>query len=272
MRSPRPPAGTTIAGVAHGASLAALAALAGLAGGCGSDPRYLAAPGPIEVRNGPMGATTGTTSVTLPIEQESNADRMARDELAAALGAPVPYVRLGDLDVEIEWTIKNLTGEPGQARVNLTGANELFAYVPVAFVIDPDEDQEPPPLAGNIPIDVGADRVVSGTLREDALREASLDVELITRGGVNPFAAILTRNEDEEAVTLVPEGVAAPIDQLGQMIRYDLTFTADRHMVLEWGVRVRDRRGVLHDDLDAAPAGELTPFTPADYAPPAPPE
>lgn len=249
-------------------------ALAGglLAAGCGSDPRYLASPAPIEVGNGPDGASSGMTTITLPIELESNADRMARDELAAALGAPVPYVRLGDLDVEIEWTIKNLTGEAGQARVNLTGANELYAYVPLAFVIDPDEDEEPPPLAGNIPIDVGPDAVVSGVLREDEVREASIDLEQITRGAVNPFAAILTRNEDDPGVTLVPEGVAAPFDRLGQMIRFDLTFVANRHMVLEWGVRVRDRRGVLHADLAAAPADELTPFAPVEFAPPPPPE
>jgi hypothetical protein len=246
--------------------VAALAAAA-----CGSDPRYLPSPVAIEVGNGPDGARSGTSSLTLPIERESNADRMARDGLAAALGAPVPYVRLDDLDVELEYTIKNLTGEAGQARVNLTGASELFAYVPVAFVLDPDEDDEPPPLAGNIPIELGPDEVVSGVLREDQLREASLDLELITRGGLNPFAAILVRHEDEPAITLVPEGVTAPLDRLGHLIRFDVTFVADRHMVLEWAVRVRDRRGILHADLGAAPAEELTVFTPADYAPPPPP-
>lgn len=239
---------------------------------CGSDPVWLPAPAPIEVGNGPMGAVTGTNTVTLPIAHESNADRMARVDMATALGAPVPYVRIGDLDVEIELTIKNLTAEAGQARVNLTGANELFAYVPGAFVFDPIRDREPPPLAGNIPIDVGPDAVVNRVLREDTLREASIDLEQITRGGVNPFAALLTRNEDDPAVTLVPEGVAAPIDRLGGLVRFDLTFVADHHMVVEWGVRVRDRRGLLHADLDAAPAEELTEFTPTDYTPPPPPE
>jgi hypothetical protein len=257
--------------VARLASAAALVGGAAALAGCGSDPRYLAAP-PIEVGSGPDGASAGMTRVGLPIEQESNADRMARDAMASALGAAVPYVRQGDLDVELEWTIKNLTDRPGQARVKLNGASELFAYVPVAFVIDPDQDQEPPPLAGNIPIDVGPDEVVSGVVREDTVREAALDLEQITRGGVNPFAAILTRNEDDPALTLVPEGVLAPRDRLAGLVRFDLTFVADRHMVLEWGVRVRDHRGLLHPDLAAAPVEELTPFDPADYAPPPPPE
>ena len=238
---------------------------------CGGDPQYLASPAPIEVGNGPMGATSGMTSITLPVALETGPDRQARDRLAAALGAPVPYVRLGDLDVEIEWTIKNLTDEPGQARVRLTGANELNAYVPRAFVIDPDEDEEPPPLAGNIPLDIPASAVVSGVLREDTMREASIDLEQITRGGINPFAAILTRNEDDAVVTLVPEGVPAPLDRLGQMIRFDVGFTANRHMVMEWGLRIRDRRGLLHPDLDAASADDLTPFAPAIFMPPAPP-
>lgn len=238
---------------------------------CASDPRYLPAPLSIEVGAGPMGATAGTSSVQLPIGLESTGDHDARDRLAATLGAPVPYVRLGDLDVELEWTIKNLTDQPGQARVLLTGANELNAYVPLAFVVNPRVDALPPPLAGNIPLDLGANEVQSGVLREDQLREASLDLELITRGGLNPFAAILTRNENDPTVTVMPEGVAVPVERLGQMIRFDLTFTANRHMVLEWGVRVRDRRGLLHPDLDAAPAAELTEFHPVVYVPPPPP-
>lgn len=238
---------------------------------CGSDPRYLSAPASIEVGAGGDGATAGVGSIQLPIELETPGDRAERDAMAAALGAPVPYVRVGDLEVEIEWTIKNLTAEAGQARVNLTGANEIAAYVPMAFVIDPDEDQEPPPLSGNIPIDLGPNQVLSGVLREDSMREASIDLEQITRAGVNPFAAILTRNEDDPAVTVMPEGVAVPIDRLAQMIRYDLTFLANKHMVLEWSVRVRDQRGLLHDELLAAPAEELTPFMPADFVPPMPP-
>lgn len=244
--------------------LAALAA-------CASDPQYLASPAPIEVGATEESPFAGTTSITLPIEVETAADARAREAMATALGAPVPYVRLGDLDVEVEWTIKNLTGSAGQARVKLNGANELNAYEPLAFVVDPEEDREPPPLAGDVPIDVGPDAVVSGVLREDQLREASLDLELITRAGVNPFAAILTHNEDDPAVTVMPEGVAVPQDHLGQMIRFDLVFVADRHMVLEWTLRVRDHRGLLHPDLAAAATEELTAFDPAVYVPPPPP-
>lgn len=244
--------------------------LAGLAA-CTSDPQYLPSPAPIEVGATDMSPFSGTTSITLPIELETAAAAREREAMAAALGAPVPYVRLGDLDVEVEWTIKNLTAVPGQARVKLNGANELNAYAPLAFVIDPDEDREPPPLAGDIPLDLGPDAVVSGVLREDQLREASLDLEQITRAGVNPFAAILTHNEDEPAVTVMPEGVAVPQDRLGQMIRFDLVFVANQHMVLEWALRVRDHRGLLHPDLGAAPAEELTVFDPAVFVPPPPP-
>ncbi len=265
MRRHRPPlVAVTLAPACWAVGALALAA-------CGSDPQYLPAPLSIEVGNGPMAANSGTGTITVPIELESPADAEARAALAARLGAPVPYVALGDLDLELEWAIKNLTDQPGQARVNLTGANELYAYAPLAFVIDPEEDREPPPLAGNIPIDIGAGAVVSGVLREDQLREAAIDLELITRGGINPFAAILTRNEDDPAVTVMPEGVAMPLDRLGAMIRFDLTFVATGHMVLEWGVRVRDRRGLLHHDLTGAPAIELTPFAPVEYVPPPPP-
>ena len=48
-------------------------------------------------------------------------------------------------------------------------------------------------------------------------------------------------------------------------------FTADQHMVLEYSVRVRDYRGLLHPMLLQAPAGELQVFSPADYVPAVPP-
>ncbi len=254
--------------------VAGLALLLGLGlplAACTSDPQYLPAPAPIEVSAGPMGPSAGMGSLTLPIERETAAEVDERAAQAAELGAPVPYVRMGDLDLTIEWTIKNLTGESGQARVQLVGANEWNAYVPLAFVVDPEEDEEPPPLAGNIPIELGPNQVRSGVLREDQLREATIDLELITRTGTNPFAAVLTRNEDDAAITVMPEGVAVPLDLLAGMIRIDFGFSADVHAVMEWAVRVRDRRGLLHRDLGAAPPEELTVFTPAEFVPPPPP-
>jgi hypothetical protein len=86
---------------------------------------------------------------------------------------------------------------------------------------------------------------------------------------INPFAAMLTINEEDPGVTIPPSVV--PLEDLAQMIRFDLVFEADRHMVLEYGIRVRDHRNILHDEGLAAPAGEIVTWTPAMFVPPPPP-
>jgi hypothetical protein len=87
---------------------------------------------------------TGTATITLPIEIEKTQDATDRAMRAATLGVEVPYVRIGDLEVSIEWTIKNLSTSPGQARILVDGGNEYFFYVPSDFVFDPQEDELPP--------------------------------------------------------------------------------------------------------------------------------
>ncbi|HVK77388.1 MAG TPA: hypothetical protein VM734_28975 [Kofleriaceae bacterium] len=243
-----------------------------LAAGCTDDPQYVRAPMQtgIEVGIEGMDEFVASATISLPVALETPEDQMDRAARAAELGVDVPYVRLDDLSVSIEWTIKNLAGSEGEARIHLNGGNEYFYYVPLNFVVDPDEDEEPPPLAGDIPLRVPAGKTLSGTFREDQIREASLDLEQITRGAINPFAAMLTINEDDPGVMIPPAMV--PQKDLGLLIRYDLTFEADRHMILEYQVRVRDHRGILHDELLFAPEGELTPFMPAEFVPAPPAE
>ncbi len=242
-----------------------------LAAGCTEDPQYVRAPMQTGLEVGVEGTEAFTASATigLPIALEKPADATARGVRAAELGVAVPYVRLGDLSVSIEWTIKNLANAEGTARIDVNGANADFVYVPLNFVVDPEEDEEPPPLMGDIPLRIAAGATRSGTFREDEIREASIDLELVSRGMTNPFAAMLTTNEDDPGVMIPPAIV--PLADLGLLVRFDLTFEADRHMVLEYGIRVRDHRGILHEDLLFAPAGELTPFAPAAFTPPPPP-
>ena len=252
-------------------SLAVVAAAA-----CTSDPRYLPAPTAIEVgvdTGDPTmpPATTATASMTLPIVPETMADQAAREARQTALGAELAYVRVGDLDVSIEWTVKNLAATAGEFRVKLDGGNQFFYYVPANFIVDP-RDPPPPSLAGGIPMTIAANGTVSGVLREDTLREASLDLEAITRGELSPFAAIFNVNEDDATVPIAPmAALAIPQDAVSQMIRYDVTLEANQHMILEYAVRVRDQRGILHDELMAAPAAEIVAFAPAEYVPPPPP-
>jgi hypothetical protein len=205
-----------------------------------------------------------TTQFFLPIRLETMQEQMERAAQATELGLAadaVPFVGLDDLEISIEWTIKNLSDTDGTARIQINGANELFVYVPSFYVIDPEEDEEPPPLLGTIPTPVRAGDAISGVFREDQLREAAIDLEQVTRGLVNPFAAILDYDADLEEID-DPEGPVVPRAAFGHLVQYDIIFTADQHMVLEYDLRIRDEAEILHERLLDAPDGELTVFMP----------
>jgi hypothetical protein len=268
------------------AVLGAIGALATLAPGCANDPVYL--PGPATLEAGDVDAE-GMTVVAaaqhvLPIRLEEAEEAEERAALAAELGVEVPYVKVGDLEVSVEWTITNLdTAMPGTALVQLNGANEAFAYDPELIVLgDPDEVPPAPGLEGDTPLHVEPGATIRGVFREDQLREASIDLDQITRANLNPFAATLQVHKNVELFQPMtplmpgvedyeqtPVGDPIPREAFRQIIRVDLVFKPDRPMVMEYTIRVRDVRGIMHELLDAAveeAPGELTAFAPADFA------
>jgi hypothetical protein len=253
---------------------------------CANDPVYI--PGPLAIEAGmadDMGQPTpGTASVQLPIKTETASDRAKRDALAEKL-APieVPYVRIGDLEIEVEYTIRNPDNKPGHAIVELNGANEYFAYDPSTIQLAPDDEDAPPTpgLAGDIPIDIPAGGEVSGILTEDDVREAAIDLDQITRGNFNPFRATLTISKNAkqfQPMTVLmptvenymqePDGPAIPRDAFAGLTRIDIVFKPDRQMTMEYNIRIRDQRGILHKLLLTAETekpGELQAFMPADF-------
>jgi hypothetical protein len=238
------------------------------AAACADDPVYVQPAAGLEMIPGEGDEAAVTAQLVLPIRLEEEDEAAARADRAADLGIDVPFVARDDLDLSVEWTIKNLDPEPGVARIQVNGASEYFAYAPLAFVLDPDDDEEPPPLVGNIPLEIPGGGERAGVFQEDLLAEGCLDLELITRGGRSPFAAMLKVDEyrdefDTDAGTIIPR------EAFASLVRFDISFVADRHMILEYAVRVRDHRSppLLHDELGDAPAGELTVFAPADFAP-----
>jgi len=137
-----------------GALVGALVGALGLVG-CANDPVYIRA----RWRSRPGRRTRwasppeGKGSVQLPIKTETASDKAKRDALAAKLApVEVPYVRIGDIEIEVEWTIKNLDTKAGKALVELNGANEYFAYDPSTIRLAPVGDDAPPTpgLSGDI--------------------------------------------------------------------------------------------------------------------------
>jgi hypothetical protein len=265
-------------------AFAGLTGLASLAGGCANDPEYIPSPGNLEAGLlDPMGnPIPGASTLTLPVKLETAKDKATRDALAAKLTVDVPYVKVGDLAVSIDWTIKNLDGNPGQARIGVNGGNEYHSYDPTVLNLNPGDKEapKPPNLSGGIPIDVPANGTISGEFTEDQILEASIDLDLITRGNFNPYAATLQVQKNitkfqpmtppqpgNKNFVPMPTGPEIPRAAFAQMVVFSLVFNADTHMVLEYSVRVRDIRGIMHKMLAAAPAAELTAFMPVVYNP-----
>jgi hypothetical protein len=243
----------------------ALAGCAALAA-CASDPQYLVPQVALEA-GGDADPSLATHIITLPIEPETGGDAEERAQLAAELGVEVPYVRRDDLRVAIHWTLRNLTDEPGTAFLNVNASNEWFTYIPTNFVLDPDEDEEPPPLLGGSPIVVAGLGQVSGVIREDEVARGALDVELMSRGGLNAFAAILGRHSGLEEFELAGGGGPVPAEAYAGLVQFEVILTANRHMVLEYSVRVRDQRGILHPALLDADPAEIVAFAPIPFGP-----
>ncbi|MDX2087702.1 MAG: hypothetical protein SFX73_07625 [Kofleriaceae bacterium] len=258
--------------------------------GCTNEPVYL--PSPTNLEGGmedEMGnAVEARSSLQIPVVTETMEDRLEREEIQATVdpAVMVPYVRVGDLEISVEWTIRNLTDMPGKATIQLNGANQFFAYDPSLIVLGEADNEEitAPGLAGDVPLDIGPNGELSGVFKEDELREASVDLDMVTRGNVNPYRATLQINkntqsfeqltplmfdEDGEPLPQMGTGLVFPVDAIPQIVRVDLVFKPDRHMVLEYTVRVRDvRHDLIHelgvDALVTAP-GELEPLAPAEF-------
>ena len=90
---------------------------------------------------------------------------------------------------------------PAQREIELNGANQFFAYDPSMLVLSNEREAPPTPgLQGDIPLDIPANGELSGLFREDQLREASIDLDQITRGNMNPFRATLTISKNADVV------------------------------------------------------------------------
>jgi len=246
---------------------AALLATA-MSAGCAVEPRYLEPGAAIEVGIEGSDVTRAALTLSLPIRLETDSENEDRAARAEALGVAVPYVRIDDIDLSIEWTIKNLTDSDGEARLRVSAGNEWYFYVPDNFVIEPQEEPEILSLVDGVPRRVGPYQIIGGVVREEALREAAFDLESMTRGAVNPFTAVLQSSAESGAEIVDFEtGIPIPDSDLAGLVRVDIDFEADCHMVLDYIVRARDHRGILHDDLLGAFPDQLTVFTPEEILP-----
>lgn len=223
----------------------------------------------------------------VPVRPETADLTKKRMDLQATMpdGVEVPLYRLDQYDLSVEYTVKNLDDKPGQIKIGLDAANEAFAWDPTMIMPADDEAPPPPDLGGDIPIDIQAGGQYDGIFREDQLLEAAIDLDQITRGNINMYAATLTVNKNmpefqplsaqeapppgsNDPPMQVADGPAVPRAAFRNIVRVDMLLKTSSHMTLEFAIRVRPHvDDVIHDMGMDAPAAELTILDPAPYVP-----
>jgi hypothetical protein len=158
-------------------------ALAVLQAGC-QEARYL---GPFTVAAIPMEeepdpdvmTVPPNATITLPYKtptDEEQAELMRAEEKA---GYEVPFVRFGDVTIEIEYVVKSLDTQPINATVSMDGSNPYGDYDAAAVMVG--EDEAPPPslLSDFKRLEPG--QSFTGVFTEQDLREAAIDLDTIVR-------------------------------------------------------------------------------------------
>src|SRR5262245_34542583 len=173
-----------------------------------ADPQYVTPAPPLNALEWiPGTSTTDMPPSAMAIQVPIDMRRIAEDEpdrldLATELGidaALVPTIRHGDLDVAIEYSIKNLDAM-AEAKVDfeIYGGNEFYwVSVDRASFIDAEEEPPPPLIGDQAPIYVPPGATVTGVFREDQISEVGVDIDQITRGNINYIAAHLSNGDDE---------------------------------------------------------------------------
>jgi hypothetical protein len=226
-------------------------------------------------------------SIHVPVKPETADLTKTRMALQATMpaGVDVPLYKIDQYDVSLEYTVKNLDSTPGQIKIGLNGANEAFTWDPSMIMPAGDESPPAPDLAGDVPIDIQANGEYDGLFREDQLLEAAIDLDQITRGNINMYAATLTVNKNnamfqplsaqeappmgsDEPPMQTASGSAVPRAAFRNLVRVDVVFKTSSHMTIDFNLRVRPHvNDVIHDMGMNAPVGELTILDPAPYVP-----
>lgn len=158
-----------------------------------------------------------------------------------------PWVRRDQLTMSVEWTLTNQSDGPLRAFVTLDGATEFFDYNPIAMFgaaggAEEDEVQFPS-LIGWYPRDLGPGEVVRGQFREDELREAMYDLDVLSRFCGGPLAVLNNSSEANPVGTDgVPDGAV-----IAGLVMLRLTLGANAPARLDYSLRLRQSSDILYD-------------------------
>ncbi|HEY0709229.1 MAG TPA: hypothetical protein VGG33_20635 [Polyangia bacterium] len=228
--------------------LLALVVATALSSACGmNEPSYYPAPNPVEVGGPAMGDPFAT--VELPFRPPTAEQQMALGEESERLGFSAPWLRTNRVGVSILYTVTNLGERTAQARLELDGASEFANYDVVALraaqeaaALNNEDEVDILPLVGvRVVVEPGAS--VTGTIREDDLDEAALDLDALARFAAPPAAVLINASAKSRiGLDMLPANHLRPALF---RIRLALVAVTGGHLRLSFVVRVRDEGNQL---------------------------
>ena len=107
--------------------------------------------------------------------------------------ASLPFVRRGDIEIQIDWTLSNLSDQRVTAGVVVNGINEFHEYNPGVQVVDDELQIDFSGWERTIVLDGGERR--SGTIREEELDEIAVDLASVVNMAPNPNQIVYFENQ-----------------------------------------------------------------------------
>jgi len=121
----------------------------------------------------------------------------------------MPWVELGDLDMEVDWALTNLTDSTGRVALTLNGFTEFHEYMP-SFVVD-DEEVIPDFAQWERDMELEPYQTRYGTIRVEELDEVAIDLATVANGAPNPNQVVYFENQsdhDERVQSYIPSVIA----------------------------------------------------------------
>ena len=148
--------------------------------------------------------------VELPIEPPTDANLAAL--MSGAEDLPydrMPWIELGDLDLEVDWALTNLTDSAGRVAITLNGFTEFHEYMP-SFVVD-DEEVIPDFAQWERDLEIEPYQTRYGTIRMEELDEVAIDLATVANGAPNPNQVVYFENQsdhDTRVQSYIPSVIA----------------------------------------------------------------
>ncbi len=183
-------------------------------------------------------------AIKVPTQAEL-ADRTAGARAYKGLPFPrLPWVERGELELQIDFTLSNLDDRDREVDVIVNGANEFDEYVPGVTIVE--EDPIPLHSQWEKRFQVKAKSRISGTVREEDLDEAAVDLATVVNGAPNSDEVVYFENKsttDPRSKKYIPAVIPGLV-----AVRLGLRTNQAATLLLEASIRVRDVGDKLADE------------------------